>query len=184
MTIPGTPQRDDGTADRRPTTPVADLTTDDGARPLYTASVVNDGGTSGHVRAEGGPSLPTASPFDAAPADGARPGADPEQLLGMAWSTCLNATLEVVLAEAGITARSRVRAEVELHRDRTGVGYRFVPRAAAAVEGMRPAQARIHVAAAHARCPVSKLLTGTPGISDGHPVPQVEAVEFSDVAAR
>ncbi|GAA3071248.1 MULTISPECIES: OsmC family protein [Actinomycetes] len=159
-------------------------TPDDDACPLYTARVVNDGGTSGHVRAAGGPSLPTASPFDAVPAEGSRAGADPEQLLGMTWSTCLNATLEVVLAEAGITARSRVCVEVELHRERSGVGYRFVPRAAAAVEGLRPAQARVHVEAAHARCPVSKLLTGAADVSGGHPGPRVEAVEFSDLPAR
>ncbi|OSM42423.1 OsmC family protein [Nesterenkonia sp. PF2B19] len=159
-------------------------TTPDAARPLYTARVVTTAAPPVRVRATGGPSLPTASPFDAAPADGARPGADPEQLLGMAWSTCLNATLEIVLAEAGIAARSRVRVEVELHRDRTGVGYRFVPRAAAAVEGLRPAQARVHVEAAHARCPVSKLLTGAADVSGGHPGPRVEAVEFSDLPAR
>ncbi|GAA1184854.1 OsmC family protein [Nesterenkonia xinjiangensis] len=166
-------------------TPATQHLDDDGARPLYSAAVVNIGGTSGRVWAEGGPSLPTASPFDTDRPTGSNGssevGADPEQLLGMAWSTCLNATLEVVLAEAGIEARCTVRVDVDLHREPSGAGYRFVPRAVAAVEGMSPDQARPHVAAAHARCPVSKLLTGVPG-APAHP--PVQVAEFSAPAPR
>lgn len=174
MSTPATRHLDDDGA--------PDADTSDGARPLYSAAAVNVGGTSGRVWAEGGPSLPTASPFDASPAgEGPRAGADPEQLLGMAWSTCLNATLEVVLGEAGIAARSTARVDVELHRDPSGVGYRFVPRAVVAVEGLSPAQAAPHAEAAHARCPISKLLTGPAGTDAG---PRVEVEEFSDPAGR
>lgn len=154
-----------------PTTPAAR-----GEDPaLYTARVDNLRGTSGMVRVHQGPtplameseaedlpadaapspeaSLPTGGPM--APAH----GFNPEQFLAMAWSTCLGETLRVVLAERGLPHQSRVSVGVELHRDPAG-GYRFVPRADVAIEQMAADEAQPLVAAAHARCPVSKLLTG------------------------
>jgi osmotically inducible protein OsmC len=136
--------------------------------PLYTARVDNLGGTSGQVRIheaagvrlgatsaapDGVLSLPTGGPTAAAS------GLNPEQLLAMAWSTCLGETLKVVLAEQGHRVESRVGVEVELHRDPAG-GYRFVPRALVEIDELPAEEASRLIAAAHARCPVSKLLTG------------------------
>ncbi|GAA1287199.1 hypothetical protein GCM10009590_11940 [Brachybacterium alimentarium] len=97
--------------------------------------------------------LPTGAPTPAAD------GFNPEQFLAMAWSTCLGETLRVVLAERGLPHESSVSVEVGLHRDPAG-GFRFVPRALVAIEQMPADEAREIAGAAHARCPVSKLLTG------------------------
>ncbi|MGP5051125.1 OsmC family protein [Brachybacterium alimentarium] len=99
-------------------------------------------------------------------------GFNPEQFLAMAWATCLGETLRVVLRERRLPHESSVSVEVELHRDPAG-GYRFVPRARVTIEQMAADEAREIAAAAHARCPVSKLLTG-----QGEPV--LEIVDVAD----
>lgn len=124
-------------------------------RALYVARADNVGGTSGEVRTPGGPGavLPTAAPVEGTS------GYNPEQFLAMAWSTCLGETLRTVLSERRLDHSSHVSVEVELHRDPAG-GYRFAPRALVTIEDMAPEQAQQLADAAHARCPVSKLLTG------------------------
>lgn len=107
--------------------------------------------------------LPTGGPT--APAR----GFNPEQLLAMAWSTCLGETLRVVLAEHGLPHGSHVSVEVGLHRDPSG-GYRFAPRALVTINAMAPDEAQPLLDAAHARCPVSKLLSGS-----GEPVVELQA---------
>lgn len=147
-----------------------------GPRPLYTARVDNSRGTSGQVRVHDGPASLDAEQRrdDATPAPevelptGGPPkpaqGFNPEQFLAMAWSTCLGETLRVVLSERGLPHESQVSVEVEMHRDPAG-GFRFTPRALVSIEEMAPDTARELAEAAHARCPVSKLLTGQ-GASD------------------
>ncbi|GAB3181440.1 OsmC family protein [Nesterenkonia halophila] len=125
---------------------------------LYIARAENQGGTDGTVQVENGPVLRTASPAD--PHRGPDSGFDPEQFVAMAWSTCLNATLEKVLDEHGLENDSRVRVEVELHREAEAPGYRFEPTAVVAIEGLDEDRARELADEAHARCPVSKLLSG------------------------
>lgn len=127
--------------------------------PLYTARVENVGGTAGSVRIPGsqGRDLETVLPTSG-PVEGAE-GFNPEQFLAMAWSTCLGETLRVVMSAQGLEHPSRVSVEVSLHHDPAG-GYRFVPRALVSIEGIAPDQAQRLVDAAHARCPVSKLLRG------------------------
>jgi osmotically inducible protein OsmC len=122
--------------------------------PLYTASVRNVGGTAGAVSMEDGTSLPTAGPGEP------REGYDPEQFLAMAWSTCLGETLKVVIAARGLAHRGRARVEVELRPEPRG-GYFFVPTAYISVEGADAELAGRLAEAAHARCPVSKLLAGS-----------------------
>ncbi|UQN28326.1 OsmC family protein [Brachybacterium kimchii] len=120
-------------------------------RALYTAHVENVGGTAGEVRVENGPTLPTGGPS----ADAT--GSNPEQFLAMAWSTCLGETLKAVLREQGIDAVTHVHVEVSLHFDPSG-GYRFAPRALVSIEDVGEDEARRLAEAAHARCPVSRLL--------------------------
>jgi osmotically inducible protein OsmC len=130
---------------------------------LYVARVDNTGGTTGQVDMAGvdGPHpdvLPTGGPMDTAR------GYNPEQFLAMAWSTCLGETLKVVIGKRGLEARahSSVTVEVEMHDDPAG-GFRFVPRATVRIDGIDEATAQDVLAAAHERCPVSKLLTGRGG---------------------
>ncbi|MGP9845006.1 OsmC family protein [Brachybacterium sp. 107] len=143
---------------------------------LYTARVDNVDGTSGQVRVHEGPAtlapeVPSAElPEGAAPTPEAllptggptapARGFNPEQFLAMAWSTCLGETLRVVLAERGLPHESHVSVEVGLHRDPSG-GYRFAPRALVTIDEMAADEAQPLLEAAHARCPVSKLLSGS-----------------------
>lgn len=136
--------------------------------PIYTAKVENLGGTSGEVRVEDGMTLPTA------PTSHTELGSNPEQFLAMAWSTCLGETLKVVLAVNDLEALSRVRCEVDLHRDKSG-GYYFVPRAYVSIDGVSDADAEKYAARAHARCPISKLLKGM-----GSPSVEIEAYKNPD----
>jgi lipoyl-dependent peroxiredoxin len=145
-----------------PDAPAPDPT--NGRAALYTALVDNVHGTSGHVRVHDGPSAPAVddTPEVTLPTGGPsapETGFTPEQFLAMAWSTCLGETLRVVLTEHGVTHESRVSVEVGLHRDPAG-GYLFAPHALVAIDDLPADEARPLVDAAHARCPVSKLLGG------------------------
>lgn len=156
------------------------------ADALYVARVDNVGGTSGQVRVHDGPATFVVEAPAAARPGGERPatevpartlptpdvvlptggptaperGFNPEQFLAMAWSTCLGETLRVVLAERGLPHESHVSVEVGLHRDPSG-GYRFAPRALVTIDAMTADEAQPLLEAAHARCPVSKLLSGS-----------------------
>ena len=132
------------------------------AQRIYSTTVTNDGGTAGWVRVSDGPQVQTGPPSDPSQ------GVNPEQFLGMAWSTCLNATVEAVLRDRGVLGadgapvRSRVSVQVSLFRE-PGGEYAFVPEATVSVEesaGLSEGELQDVAQAAHARCPVSKLLTG------------------------
>lgn len=138
---------------------------------LYTARVENTAGTAGHVRIRDTAAVELAAPGPEAtgeislPTGGPKPtatGFNPEQFLAMAWSTCLGETLRVVLTEHGLDRESSVSVEMGLHRDPAG-GFRFVPRALVHIDSLAPDRARELAEAAHARCPVSKLLRGQGG---------------------
>ncbi|MDN6303685.1 MAG: OsmC family protein [Brachybacterium sp.] len=135
---------------------------------LYTARVENTAGTAGHVRIRDTAAVELAAPGPEAtgeislPTGGPKPtatGFNPEQFLAMAWSTCLGETLRVVLTEHGLDRENSVSVEVGMHRDPLG-GFRFLPRALVSIEDLDPVRAREMAEAAHARCPVSKLLRG------------------------
>lgn len=135
---------------------------------LYTARVENSGGTSGRVQIRGASAIALEALADAPdgavalPTGGPTPtakGFNPEQFLAMAWSTCLGETPRVVMNAQGLEHPSQVSVEVGLHPDPAG-GYRFIPRALVSIPGLDPDQAQRLVDAAHARCPVSKLLRG------------------------
>ncbi|MFK5280907.1 OsmC family protein, partial [Lacticaseibacillus paracasei] len=64
--------------------------------PLYTATAINDEGLEGHAYIPGGLKVQTSSPMND------HPGTNPEQLLGLSLSTCLEATLEAVEKEHGL----------------------------------------------------------------------------------
>ena len=66
------------------------------SHPLYTATAINDEGLEGHAYIPGGLKVQTSSPMND------HPGTNPEQLLGLSLSTCLEATLEAVEKEHGL----------------------------------------------------------------------------------
>lgn len=118
----------------------------------YRTSAINRDGGSGSSAVVGGLTLAVANPLapDADPA-----ATNPEQLLALAWSTCLNATAQAVVAGA---RRTVVRVEVELRDAEGRVGYEFHATAFVSGEGLGDEATASLAAAAHARCPVSRLL--------------------------
>lgn len=118
----------------------------------YRTAAVNRTGADGVSSVPGGLSVSVASPLGTDPDAAAT---NPEQLLALAWATCLNGTAQVIVAGARRTA---VRVEVELRPVAHGPGYEFHVDAHLSVEGASPSEGREILDAAHARCPVSKLL--------------------------
>ena len=76
------------------------------SHPLYTATAINDEGLEGHAYIPGGLKVQTSSPMND------HPGTNPEQLLGLSLSTCLEATLEAVEKEHGLPHTGAVRVKV------------------------------------------------------------------------
>lgn len=120
---------------------------------IYETFVVNEGGTSGHIETQDGLRLDVSSPTDPN-----REGPNPEQFMGMAWSTCLNATMRAILKAQKNDAETRVRVEVSFNKEDDGFGYYFTMDAYASVAGYTEEQTLKLVEQAHKRCPVSRLI--------------------------
>ncbi|MEJ1922326.1 OsmC family protein [Microbacterium sp. KHB019] len=118
----------------------------------YRTQASNRDGGVGVSSVAGGMSVAVASPLNP---DRDPEASNPEQLLALAWATCLNATARVFVTRKQRTA---VRVEVELHDASDGPGYEFHVDAYLSVEGADAAETEHVLAQAHARCPVSKLL--------------------------
>ena len=117
---------------------------------LYTTKAVNQDGLTGQSYVPDGIAVAVSSPL------AATPGSNPEQLLGLALSTCLNATLEAIEKEHAQPHQSQVVTTVKMSRDR--FGYQFLVDAAVTLPGVEPATAARWLALAERRCPVAKLL--------------------------
>ena len=120
----------------------------------YRTEAINPDGGDGVARVSGGMSVPVSSPLGASPDPDA---SNPEQLLALAWSTCLNATAQALVKKQ---RRTTVRIEVELHDADPGPGYEFHVDAFLSAEGLSLDETAELLERAHARCPVSKLLHG------------------------
>jgi osmotically inducible protein OsmC len=125
----------------------------------YRTSAINSDGGDGTARVPGGLAVTVSSPLNP---DRDPDGTNPEQLLALAWATCLNATAQALVDNGRRTA---VRVEVELHDASVGSGYEFHVDAYLSVEGASADEAERVLAAAHARCPVSKLLKDAATVS-------------------
>ncbi|HTN55340.1 MAG TPA: OsmC family protein [Microbacterium sp.] len=118
----------------------------------YRTEAINTEGGDGTSRIIDGMEVAVSSPL-AADFD---PGAsNPEQLLALAWVTCLNATAQAIVRGERRTA---VRVEVELHA--ADPGFEFHVDGYLSAEGLSDAETRELAAASHGRCPVSKLIGG------------------------
>src|SRR5690606_38340485 len=80
---------------------------------------------------------------------------NPEQLLALAWSTCLNATAQAIVRGERATS---VSVEVELHEAVGRIGFEFHATAFVSADGLDDAATQTFAEAAHLRCPVSRLL--------------------------
>ena len=119
---------------------------------IYKTEVFNEKGTDGFIETADGLRLKTTSTNVKS-----SEGADPEQFMGMAWSTCLNATMISLLEARKASENTRVRVEVEFKQDKPG-SYYFEMTAYAAVEGWSEEESLKLANQAHKRCPVSKLI--------------------------
>ncbi|AKP63754.1 OsmC family protein [Levilactobacillus koreensis] len=137
--------------------------------PLYRTVANNDDGLESHSYVPGGLDVLTSHPLEDAP------GANPEQFIGLALSTCLNATLEAIEKKRELPHTSQVHTIVEMARDRRG--FQFYLTAEVKLPGVDAETANAMVDLAERRCPVAKLLGGSDNV-------QVRLVqEFTPVTA-
>lgn len=120
---------------------------------LFEATVHNEDGVDGtaYVEGEGSLSVTVSSPTSS------EPGTNPEELFGLALTTCLNATIQSLLKARGMDNRSKVTAKIQLKREASGIGYFFQVFTYASIEGLSLDQADTIVQSADKRCPVAKL---------------------------
>ncbi|SMY12116.1 Organic hydroperoxide reductase OsmC/OhrA [Brevibacterium jeotgali] len=126
---------------------------------LYTATAVNRTGPDGVSLTDTGWHVAVQSPVSAtgpAALEQADRTTNPEELLALAWATCLSGSARVVAPGRDVT----VRVEVALHGDATGSGFAFTPTAFVSFADTDAEAADRLAASAHARCPISKLLSG------------------------
>ncbi|MCC5895550.1 MAG: OsmC family protein [Alkalibacterium sp.] len=126
-------------------------------KALFEATIHNTDGVDGTAFVEGPDALSvkTSHPLDNSS------GTNPEELFGLAMTTCLNATIQSLLKARGFQNRSKVSANVQLRREADGVGYYFQVDLFASIEDMDLDQAELIVQSAEKRCPVSKLTRGS-----------------------
>jgi len=120
----------------------------------YRTEAINTEGGTGTARVTDGMAVAVASPLAPNPDPDA---SNPEQLLALAWSTCLNATAQALVKRE---RRTTVRIEVELHDAADGPGYEFHVDAHLSAEGLTFDETADLLKRAHARCPASELLQG------------------------
>lgn len=87
-------------------------------------------------------------------------GTNPEELLGLSLSTCLNATIQALLKGRGLKNKSQVEVHIDLVPEEKG-GFFFEVLALAKIESLPFEKAERIVQAAEKRCPVAKLLEGS-----------------------
>ena len=121
---------------------------------LYNTSAVNKDGMNGYsyVDRPDGLRVVVSSPLND------DPGTNPEELLGLALSTCFNATIQAVLKEYRMTNKSKVEIPVELRKDPIAPGYYFNVEIHASIEGFSVDDAKEIIEISSKRCPVFKLV--------------------------
>lgn len=133
---------------------------------LFHAEMINEDGVSGTSFVKGGLSVKVnnvSSPEE---------GTNPEELLGLSWATCLNATIQSLLKGRGISAKSKVEVHVDLKKEETIPGIYFDLKAFGSIEGLPLQKTNQILTSAHRRCPVSKII-------DDYEHVTIQAVPFS-----
>lgn len=122
---------------------------------LFHTEVINDKGLHGEAYVkDGGLSVMISDPLSAVP------GTNPEELLGLSLSTCLNATIQALLRGRGLDNTSQVEVQVDFVKEKKG-GYFFEVLVLAHIDDMPLEKAERIVQSAEKRCPVAKLLSGS-----------------------
>ena len=122
---------------------------------LYTTTAKNDYGINGTASLSTGKLVKTSHPLIDLP------GFNPEELIALAWSTCLNATIKKQLSDQGNDRlKSHVEVRVDLMTEKDCSGYFFQVSATAAIQDQTAKQSHALIESAHACCPISKLFKG------------------------
>ncbi|MBZ5964021.1 MAG: OsmC family protein [Leuconostoc gelidum] len=125
---------------------------------LYHTEIENTAGLVGHVKTitTSDLSVQTSGPLSD------EPGTNPEQLLGAALATCLNATIEAEEKRRQLEHKSVVRVGVDMARD--AKGFQFFVTAQVKIPHVNRQEAEDMLAIVAQRCPVSKLLSGSSNV--------------------
>ncbi|MBK0348289.1 OsmC family protein [Aerococcaceae bacterium zg-ZJ1578] len=125
---------------------------------LYHTEVINQDGIEGvsYVNEPGGLTVSVSSPMKSIP------GTNPEQLLGLALATCLNATIEAEEKRRGYEHQAVVRVAIDLAQDNPG--YQFFVVANVEIPHVDKAEAASILETSLTRCPVVKLLKGSSNV--------------------
>lgn len=121
--------------------------------PIFTTIVRNDEGLEGTAYVVGGDfKVLTSSPTNN------KPGTNPEELIGLAWSTCLNASIEYALKRRQIkNVHSEVEIQIDYLREGNSDQTYFKFKVSVLID-LPQTDAEEIAAEAHSRCPVSKIV--------------------------
>lgn len=120
---------------------------------LYETTAVNQDGMNGKSYLKDGETYTVSSPLSKAE------GTNPEELVGLAMSTCFNSTIKAILKEERIESASKVETTVKLHRETEEPGYYFTVDVYLGIEGMNEEKTARYVEKTKKRCPVAKLMS-------------------------
>ena len=128
-------------------------------KALYQTVVENAAGISGHAKVIQGGTLDvlTSNPIHD------NPGTNPEQLIGVALATCLNATIEAEEKRRQLPHKSIVRVGVQMGFDNPG--FQFWLDAQVKIPQVSHDEAVAILKKAESRCPVAKLLKNSENVT-------------------
>ena len=125
---------------------------------LYTTTAVNEDGLTGVAYTKGNGDKDFSVQISSPRSTDA--GTNPEQLFGLAYATCLNASIEFVEQRKKLEHNSKVEVKIDLTFDREGEGYLFHPSVIVKMPGRDEELAREILEEAERQCPIHKLLKG------------------------
>ncbi|HAT54014.1 MAG TPA: dihydroneopterin aldolase [Lactobacillus sp.] len=130
-------------------------------RTTYHTTIINEDGVSGHTFAQGAHrvDLQIRNPKDDTE------GTNPEQLLGMALSTCLNATFEAIEKRDGYEHQTKVRVDVDQAHDTHGLQFFVDVSVYIPADEVDRETAQAWFELAKSRCPVSKIVSGSDNVT-------------------
>lgn len=125
---------------------------------LYQIVVENSEGINGHAKVIQGGDLDvlTSNPVHDTP------GTNPEQLIGLALATCLNATIEAEEKRRNLPHKSVVRVGIKMGFD--DPGFQFWLDAQVKIPQVEPQEAEEILTKCERRCPVAKLLQNSDNV--------------------
>ena len=125
---------------------------------LYTTTAVNEDGLTGVAYTKGNGDKDFRVQISSPKSTDV--GTNPEQLFGLAYATCLNASIGFVEQRKKLEHNSKVEVKIDLTFDREGEGYLFHPSVIVTMPGRDEELAREILEEAERQCPIHKLLKG------------------------